>query len=149
MITFVQNIEYQPIVEAKMQRNPPQEHHKCPPGHNARPTSQSSAKIVANEFGWEVEDVTAYRTVRAAPPAAEIREAIKSKLTLRVVLADRSEWKVEVVGVAPEYDLAVLKVKAKSLPATPLGRSGDLLMGETVIAIGNPFGPKVLPMSPE
>jgi uroporphyrinogen III methyltransferase/synthase len=29
-------------------------------------------------LGWEVDDVTAYRTVRAAPPAAEIREAIKS-----------------------------------------------------------------------
>lgn len=31
-----------------------------------------------NELGWEVDDVTAYRTVRAAPPAAHIREAIKS-----------------------------------------------------------------------
>ena len=30
------------------------------------------------DLGWEVEDVTAYRTVRAAPPAAEIREAIKT-----------------------------------------------------------------------
>lgn len=30
------------------------------------------------ERGWEVDDVTAYRTVRAAPPAADIREAIKS-----------------------------------------------------------------------
>jgi len=30
------------------------------------------------ELGWEVDDVTAYRTVRAAPPAAEIRDAIKS-----------------------------------------------------------------------
>ncbi len=30
-----------------------------------------------NELGWETEDVTAYRTVRAAPPAAPIREAIK------------------------------------------------------------------------
>jgi uroporphyrinogen III methyltransferase/synthase len=30
------------------------------------------------ELGWEVEDVTAYRTVRAAPPPAETREAIKS-----------------------------------------------------------------------
>jgi uroporphyrinogen III methyltransferase/synthase len=29
------------------------------------------------EMGWEVDDVTAYRTVRAAPPAAHIREAIK------------------------------------------------------------------------
>ncbi|HET7303678.1 MAG TPA: uroporphyrinogen-III synthase [Segeticoccus sp.] len=30
------------------------------------------------DMGWEVDDVTAYRTVRAAPPAAEVREAIKS-----------------------------------------------------------------------
>jgi len=30
------------------------------------------------EMGWEIDDVTAYRTVRAAPPAAEIRDAIKS-----------------------------------------------------------------------
>ena len=30
------------------------------------------------EIGWEVDDVTAYRTVRAAPPAPEVREAIKS-----------------------------------------------------------------------
>jgi uroporphyrinogen III methyltransferase / synthase len=30
------------------------------------------------ELGWEVDDVTAYRTVRAAPPQAEVREAIKS-----------------------------------------------------------------------
>lgn len=30
------------------------------------------------ERGWEVDDVTAYRTVRAAPPAAEVRDAIKS-----------------------------------------------------------------------
>ena len=31
-----------------------------------------------HEIGWEVDDVTAYRTVRAAPPAPEVREAIKS-----------------------------------------------------------------------
>jgi uroporphyrinogen III methyltransferase/synthase len=30
------------------------------------------------QLGWEIDDVTAYRTVRAAPPAAEIRDAIKS-----------------------------------------------------------------------
>ncbi len=30
------------------------------------------------ELGWEIDDVTAYRTVRAAPPAADIRDAIKS-----------------------------------------------------------------------
>jgi uroporphyrinogen III methyltransferase/synthase len=30
------------------------------------------------QLGWEIDDVTAYRTVRAAPPAADIRDAIKS-----------------------------------------------------------------------
>lgn len=30
------------------------------------------------ELGWEVDDVTAYRTVRAAPPSAEVRDMIKS-----------------------------------------------------------------------
>ena len=42
-------------------------------------------------------------------------------------------------------DLAILKVKAESLPVAPLGDSGDILVGEWVVAIGNPFdlGPTV------
>nr|WP_229116173.1 uroporphyrinogen-III synthase [Parenemella sanctibonifatiensis] len=39
-------------------------------------TEQLAATLV--ELGWEVEEVTAYRTVRAAPPPVEVREAIKS-----------------------------------------------------------------------
>jgi serine protease Do len=37
-------------------------------------------------------------------------------------------------------DLAVLRIKATQLPIAPLGRSGDLVVGEWTIAIGNPFG---------
>ena len=45
------------------------------------------------------------------------------------------------VGTDPSSDLAVLKLEAKErLPFVPAGRSDDLLIGETVIAIGNPFG---------
>ncbi len=71
-----------------------------------------------------------------------VREAIKSGLTLRVVLADRSEWKVTVVGVAPEYDLAVLKINAPpgQLKKIKVGTSRDLEVGQKVYAIGNPFG---------
>ncbi len=71
-----------------------------------------------------------------------IREAIKSRLTLRVVLADRSEWKVTVVGVAPEYDLAVLKINAPpaQVKRIKVGTSRDLEVGQKVYAIGNPFG---------
>jgi uroporphyrinogen III methyltransferase/synthase len=51
------------------------------------------------ELGWEVEDVTAYRTVRAAPPAAETREAIKSG-GFDAVLFTSSSTVRNLVGIA-------------------------------------------------
>jgi S1-C subfamily serine protease len=46
-----------------------------------------------------------------------------------------------VVGVEADKDLAVLRIPARDLPAPlPVGTSGDLQVGQTVLAIGNPFG---------
>nr|WP_324259973.1 trypsin-like peptidase domain-containing protein [Cellvibrio fontiphilus] len=61
---------------------------------------------------------------------------------ITITLQDQSNWPAEVVGLAPERDLAVLKVKAPSeqLPPLPLGDSSDLRVGRKVLAIGNPFG---------
>ena len=61
---------------------------------------------------------------------------------LSVVLADRSEWPARVVGVAPDKDIAVLKIDAPTEKLTPLpvGGSSDLLVGQRVYAVGNPFG---------
>jgi serine protease Do len=59
----------------------------------------------------------------------------------RVGLLDGRDVIARVVGTDPSSDLAVLKLDAKErLPFVPMGRSEDLLIGETVIAIGNPFG---------
>jgi S1-C subfamily serine protease len=59
----------------------------------------------------------------------------------RVGLLDGRELLAKVVGTDPSSDLAVLKLDTKEkLPFVPTGRSDDLLIGETVIAIGNPFG---------
>ena len=70
-----------------------------------------------------------------------IQEAIGKRLTLRVVLADRSEWKVTIVGTAPEYDLAVLKISDQApLKKIKVGTSKDLEVGQKCYAIGNPFG---------
>jgi serine protease Do len=60
---------------------------------------------------------------------------------IRVVLRDEREFEAELVGAAPDFDLAVLRIESKqSLPAIQMGNSEDLMIGETVIAIGNPFG---------
>jgi S1-C subfamily serine protease len=60
---------------------------------------------------------------------------------ITIALSDRRTFAVDVIGADPEFDLAVLKVRnVKSLPTVKLGTSSDLMPGETVIAIGNPFG---------
>lgn len=51
------------------------------------------------ELGWEVDDVTAYRTVRAAPPPAEVREAIKGGGFDAVVFTSSSTVR-NLVGIA-------------------------------------------------
>jgi S1-C subfamily serine protease len=59
----------------------------------------------------------------------------------RVGLLDGRELLAKVVGTDPSSDLAVLKLEEKeALPYATMGRSDGLLTGETVIAIGNPFG---------
>ena len=60
----------------------------------------------------------------------------------QVTLADRSTFKARVVGVSPDRDLAVLRIDAPTakLQAIPLGTSKDLQVGQSVFAIGNPFG---------
>lgn len=60
----------------------------------------------------------------------------------QVTLADQSNWKARVVGVAPDKDLAVLRIDAPAnrLHPIPIGTSKDLQVGQSVFAIGNPFG---------
>ncbi len=58
-----------------------------------------------------------------------------------VVLKDEREFQARIIGIDPDSDLAVLKLDSpEDLPAIEMGDSKDLMIGETVIAIGNPFG---------
>ena len=59
-----------------------------------------------------------------------------------VTFAEGSTVEARVVGVAPEKDLAVLKIRAASEDLIPLelGRSSELMVGRKVLAVGNPFG---------
>lgn len=60
---------------------------------------------------------------------------------VKVLLNDEREFQARVVGADPDTDLAVLRISSPTaLPEIPMGRSDDLMIGETVFAIGNPFG---------
>ncbi len=59
---------------------------------------------------------------------------------ITAILPDGRNLTGKIVGSHPQYDLAVVKIDGKNLPTAPLGSSGDLMVGEWAIAIGNPFG---------
>jgi len=60
---------------------------------------------------------------------------------IKVITSDQQEYKARILGSDPRSDLAVLQIEnAQKLPEARLGDSDDLMIGETVIAIGNPFG---------
>ena len=59
----------------------------------------------------------------------------------KIIFADGTEAAATLIASDDQHDLAVLKIDAgRPLPRLALGRSDDLMVGETVIAIGNPLG---------
>src|SRR5712692_985851 len=60
---------------------------------------------------------------------------------IRVRLGDGSTYSARVLARDPDADLALLKIDAgRPLPVMPMGTGKDLMVGETVIAIGNAYG---------
>ncbi len=82
-------------------------------------------------FVWDKNGniVTNYHVIKGADKA-------------QVTLADQTTWEASLVGVAPEKDLAVLKINAPQKVLKPIktGNSNQLRVGQFVMAIGNPFG---------
>ena len=68
---------------------------------------------------------------------------VAKAVRVKVTLSDNREYEGKVVGADIKSDLAVIKIDPdRPLPYVEMGRSDDLMIGETVVAIGNPFGLK-------
>ena len=67
---------------------------------------------------------------------------IRDSQRIEVTLANGSSYRAEVVGQDPPNDIAVIKIQAppQELVPIPLGDSTQLLVGQKVLAVGNPFG---------
>lgn len=91
-------------------------------------------------FVWDEKGhvVTNHHVITVENGGAPVAEASE----LQVTLSDGSTYKAQVVGRSLEYDIAVLQVFAPLDRMKPLvlGRSVDLVPGQSVLAIGNPFG---------
>lgn len=99
------------------------------------PYSRRTVEVPAGSgsgFVWDAQGhvVTNFHVIREASGAT-------------VTFNDQTELTATLVGVSPDHDLAVLKVeRPDAMPLTPLprGNSGALKVGQSVYAIGNPFG---------
>lgn len=61
--------------------------------------------------------------------------------SLRVTLEDGSTYTAEVIASDSKRDLAIIKIKtSRRLTVMPMGTSSDLMLGETVFAVGNAYG---------
>ena len=67
---------------------------------------------------------------------------VQGAQTIEVTLGDQSRFKAKFVGADPRNDIALVKIdpKGRKLMPLPLGDSHNLLVGQRVLAIGNPFG---------
>ena len=91
-------------------------------------------------FVWDDRGhvVTNYHVVMVDVGGAPVSEAED----LQVTLADGKTYTARMIGKSLAYDIAVLRVFAplKNMQPLPLGTSRDLQVGQSVLAIGNPFG---------
>lgn len=65
---------------------------------------------------------------------------IEGARQLEVTISDKKKYKAQIVGTDPVHDLAVIQIPTKDVPQASIGDSKNLVVGQKVYAIGNPFG---------
>ncbi len=65
---------------------------------------------------------------------------ITNATEIKITLPDSRQLNARIIGTDVVNDIALLKIEGKDFPYAPLGNSDELIIGEWVIALGNPFG---------
>ena len=65
---------------------------------------------------------------------------VQNARQLEVTTSDKKKYKAQIVGTDPAHDLAVIQIPTKSALQAQIGDSKNLIVGQKVFAIGNPFG---------
>lgn len=98
---------------------------KAAPEREGRKINGMGTGIIVDERGYIVTN----------------QHVVADVTNLRVTLADGGMYDARVVSFDKQHDLAIIRIHAtKPLAVMPRGISSDLMLGETVIAVGNPFG---------
>ncbi|MDR2561350.1 MAG: trypsin-like peptidase domain-containing protein [Holophagales bacterium] len=104
--------------------------------------SQVQSRIQGSGVVWDQlgHIVTNYHLVASGNGQLGAEQA--DSIALTVLAADGAEYGARVVGAIPRCDLALLKVDTPIKGAKPilLGRSSELAVGRSVLALGNPYG---------
>jgi S1-C subfamily serine protease len=65
---------------------------------------------------------------------------VENARQVEVTTSDKKKYKAQIVGTDPAHDLAVIQIPARDVPRAEIGDSKNVMVGQKVFAIGNPFG---------
>jgi Do/DeqQ family serine protease len=100
-------------------------------------------RFFGEQFGDDSQRANSLGSGVIVSPAGYIvtnNHVVEAADEIEVALSDGKKLLAKVVGNDPETDLAILRVNAEGLPAITFGAAESLRVGDSVLAIGNPFG---------
>jgi S1-C subfamily serine protease len=144
-VTNVERLWSEPAAAATAGGYTPDEQNNIDIYHGARDATVNITSIVVQEdWFWGATQGKGAGSGFIINPDGQILtnyHVVRGTAQLTVTLADKKSYKARILGTDQRNDLALIKIDAgKKLPSLKLGDSEHLVVGQKVLAIGNPFG---------
>jgi serine protease Do len=109
--------------------------------HSPAKSSEGETKLAGAADTGEVTNIGSGFAISSAGLVATNRHVVENAISIFVVTADGGRYRAETVGMAAKADIALLRIGENAhLPGLTFGDSDKLRAGDTVVAIGSPFG---------